>query len=74
MLWKLFQLAVFFGVFALFIENGITDLGMVPTISAALAALLATIALSMFIDLARWVKSLLVGRDKRVDQRRFPRA
>jgi hypothetical protein len=73
MLWKLFQLAVFFGVFALFVENDVRDLGMVPMLAAALAALVATVILGMLIDLARAAKALLLRRGKSIDDRRLPR-
>jgi hypothetical protein len=73
MLWKLFQLAVFFGVFALFVENDVRDLGMVPVLTAALAALLATVILGTLIDLARSAKALLLRRGERINERRLPR-
>lgn len=73
-MWYVFQLAVFFGVLALFIENGITDLGMVPFIAAAFGALMTTVVLTVLIDLARgWKRSLLIRRDERLNDGGLPR-
>lgn len=74
MLWKLFQLAVFFGVFALLHESGQTkDMGLAPLVVSGLAALLATVVLSGVFDLLRRGKALLFRRHQGTDKRRLTR-
>jgi hypothetical protein len=59
-MWKLFQLAVFFGVFALFVENDLyKGYGIAPVFLAGLSAFLATLALSGIFWLLRRGKALL---------------
>lgn len=74
MLWKLYQLAVFFGVLALLIENGhARDTGFAPLIIAGLAAFLATAIPFALSDLLRRGKALLLSRHQRVDHSRLTR-
>lgn len=74
MLWKLFQIAVFFGVFALLHENGHTkDMGLAPVVVSGVAALLATVVLSAVFGLLRRGYALLFRGHQCVDERRLPR-
>ncbi len=56
MLWKLFQIAVFFGVFAALHESGVAkDTGMAPVVVSGAVAFVATVALSAALDvLWKW--------------------
>lgn len=70
MLWRIYQLAVFFGVYALFVENGWTkDLGAAPIIVSVAAAWLATALPLAIIDLTRRCKALLFRRHKSPNDR-----
>lgn len=69
MLWRIYQLAVFFGVYALFVENGWTkDLGAAPLIVSVFAAWIATAIPLAIVDLAQR------GRQNRSHKRRSIRA
>lgn len=73
-MWKLFQIAVFFGVFALLHESGQTkDMGLAPLVVAGFAALLATVILSGVFSLLRRGKALLFRRHQGADKSRLPR-
>lgn len=70
MLWRIYQLAVFFGVYAFFVENGWTkDLGAAPIVVSIAAAWLATAIPLAIIDLSRRGKSLLFRRHKSPNDR-----
>lgn len=70
MLWRIYQLAVFFGVYALFVENGWTkDLGAAPLVVSVAAAWLATALPLAIIDLSRRCKALLFRRHQGADDR-----
>lgn len=74
MLWKLYQLAVFFTVFALFVESGQTkDLGLAPLIVSVAAAWLATALPFAVMDLLRRGQALLLNGHQRIDDRRLSR-
>lgn len=54
MLWRIYQLAVFFGVYALFVENSWTqDLGAAPIVVSVFAAWMATAIPLAISDLAK---------------------
>lgn len=74
MLWYLFQIAVFFGAFALLNENGFgAGYGAAPLVVSGVAAFVATAVISGLVVSLRRAKSLLFRRHESVDNSRPPR-
>lgn len=73
MLWKLFQIAVFFAVFATSVEYGWgKDVsGLAVGAVCAGAAFLATVTLSGLFSLMRKLSALLLGSNHRAHNRRL---